>query len=129
MTVPHVIPKRVRPGGVCATCGRVSRAAKGADCKSAGLRLRRFESYLSHHLESSNGFLKRLFKDSSILSHISSQPLLNNINESQVLYFCRSDMMVTWRIRGRSGVRCALVPPSGRLWKRIHGLRWAIGGG
>jgi hypothetical protein len=32
----------------CATCGRVSRAAKGADCKSAGLRLRRFESYLSH---------------------------------------------------------------------------------
>ena len=49
MTVPHVIPKRVRPGGVCATCGRVSRAAKGADCKSAGLRLRRFESYLSHH--------------------------------------------------------------------------------
>ena len=32
-----------------ATCGRVSRVAKGADCKSAGLRLRRFESYLSHH--------------------------------------------------------------------------------
>jgi hypothetical protein len=29
----------------------VSRAAKGADCKSAGLRLRRFESYLSHHLK------------------------------------------------------------------------------
>ncbi len=29
--------------------GRVSRVAKGADCKSAGLRLRRFESYLSHH--------------------------------------------------------------------------------
>ena len=28
--------------------GRVSRAAKGADCKSAGLCLRRFESYLSH---------------------------------------------------------------------------------
>ncbi len=28
--------------------GRVSRVAKGADCKSAGLRLRRFESYLSH---------------------------------------------------------------------------------
>ena len=25
--------------------------AKGADCKSAGLRLRRFESYLPHHLE------------------------------------------------------------------------------
>ena len=23
--------------------------AKGADCKSAGLRLRRFESYLPHH--------------------------------------------------------------------------------
>src|SRR5215211_589645 len=29
-------------------CGGVSRAAKGADCKSAGLRLRRFESYLPH---------------------------------------------------------------------------------
>src|SRR5262245_46547917 len=43
MTVPHVIESH------CATCGRVSRAAKGADCKSAGLRLRRFESYLSHH--------------------------------------------------------------------------------
>ena len=27
----------------------MSRVAKGADCKSAGLRLRRFESYLSHH--------------------------------------------------------------------------------
>ena len=31
-----------------AAWGRVSRVAKGADCKSAGLRLRRFESYLSH---------------------------------------------------------------------------------
>jgi hypothetical protein len=31
--------------------GGVSRAAKGADCKSAGLRLRRFESYLPHHIE------------------------------------------------------------------------------
>lgn len=29
--------------------GRMSRVAKGADCKSAGLRLRRFESYFSHH--------------------------------------------------------------------------------
>ena len=28
--------------------GGVSRVAKGADCKSAGERLRRFESYLSH---------------------------------------------------------------------------------
>jgi hypothetical protein len=28
--------------------GGVSRVAKGADCKSAGLRLRRFESYLPH---------------------------------------------------------------------------------
>src|SRR5688572_10027829 len=32
----------------CVRFGRVSRVAKGADCKSAGLRLRRFESYLSH---------------------------------------------------------------------------------
>src|SRR4051812_41465601 len=32
--------------------GGVSRAAKGADCKSAGLRLRRFESYLPHQQES-----------------------------------------------------------------------------
>jgi hypothetical protein len=31
-------------------CGGVSRAAKGADCKSAGLRLRRFESYLPHQI-------------------------------------------------------------------------------
>jgi hypothetical protein len=30
--------------------------AKGADCKSAGLRLRRFESYLSHHLKSLENF-------------------------------------------------------------------------
>ena len=29
--------------------GGVSRVAKGADCKSAGVRLRRFESYLPHH--------------------------------------------------------------------------------
>jgi hypothetical protein len=29
--------------------GGVSRVAKGADCKSAGLCLRRFESYLPHH--------------------------------------------------------------------------------
>jgi len=27
--------------------------AKGADCKSAGLRLRRFESYLLHHSKNS----------------------------------------------------------------------------
>jgi hypothetical protein len=31
--------------------GGVSRVAKGADCKSAGLRLRRFESYLPHQQE------------------------------------------------------------------------------
>ena len=42
---PHRIARRCR----CAIrCGGVSRAAKGADCKSAGLRLRRFESYLPH---------------------------------------------------------------------------------
>jgi hypothetical protein len=29
--------------------GGVSRVAKGADCKSAALWLRRFESYLPHH--------------------------------------------------------------------------------
>ena len=40
---PHVTAIR------CETCGGVSRVAKGADCKSAGLRLRRFESYLPHH--------------------------------------------------------------------------------
>jgi hypothetical protein len=32
-------------------CGGVSRVAKGADCKSAGLRLRRFESYLPHQTD------------------------------------------------------------------------------
>ena len=31
--------------------GSVSRAAKGADCKSAGDSLRRFESYLAHLLK------------------------------------------------------------------------------
>ena len=40
------LSKRMRRG---LRGGRVSRVAKGADCKSAGLRLRRFESYLSHH--------------------------------------------------------------------------------
>ena len=29
--------------------GGMSRAAKGADCKSAGVRLRRFESCFPHH--------------------------------------------------------------------------------
>ena len=31
--------------------GGMSRAAKGADCKSAGVRLRRFESYFPHHAQ------------------------------------------------------------------------------
>src|SRR5262245_53798002 len=38
----------LKPAQQVAGIGRVSRVAKGADCKSAGLRLRRFESYLSH---------------------------------------------------------------------------------
>src|SRR5215510_8492429 len=38
----------VSPQGDAFDGGGVSRAAKGADCKSAGLRLRRFESYLPH---------------------------------------------------------------------------------
>jgi hypothetical protein len=33
--------------------GGMSRAAKGADCKSAGVRLRRFESYFPHHAHAS----------------------------------------------------------------------------
>ena len=43
---PNHIAARIIPA---TSCGGVSRAAKGADCKSAGLRLRRFESYLPHH--------------------------------------------------------------------------------
>src|SRR6516165_11317046 len=39
--------------------GGVSRAAKGADCKSAGLRLRRFESYLPHQFEISRKLANR----------------------------------------------------------------------
>src|SRR5260370_219892 len=39
------------PRGCVFRRGGVSRAAKGADCKSAGLRLRRFESYLPHQPE------------------------------------------------------------------------------
>src|SRR4051812_34601550 len=53
------IKRRIRPAGgqnsrlsfeinAVRRFGRVSRVAKGADCKSAVLRLRRFESYLSH---------------------------------------------------------------------------------
>src|SRR5262249_46004523 len=49
-------PEACSPSGVHATCGRASRAAKGADCKPAGLTLRRFESYLSHHLEIAKQF-------------------------------------------------------------------------
>jgi hypothetical protein len=45
--------------------------AKGADCKSAGLRLRRFESYLPHHLEvkgKSRSLMPR--SDGIFLSHV-----------------------------------------------------------
>src|SRR5262249_49148507 len=46
---PHN-PARIRhPRDATSESGGVTRAAKGADCKSAGLRLRRFESYLPHH--------------------------------------------------------------------------------
>ena len=48
--------------------GGVSRAAKGADCKSAGLRLRRFESYLPHHHKKAPLFL---FALSHSLPHLS----------------------------------------------------------
>ena len=57
---PWVSVLRSDPGD---RTGRVSRAAKGADCKSAGVRLRRFESYLSHHaspLRASRGTAKRM---------------------------------------------------------------------
>src|SRR6516225_6199846 len=52
LTPPNALPitrpdPRIRGD---ARFGGVSRAAKGADCKSAGLRLRRFESYLPHQL-------------------------------------------------------------------------------
>src|ERR1700689_2776880 len=46
-------------------CGGVSRVAKGADCKSAGLRLRRFESYLPHHPHRRRGPSVALRKASS----------------------------------------------------------------
>src|ERR1700688_934428 len=45
----HIAPSAgTRPVKPVTWCGGVSRVAKGADCKSAGLRLRRFESYLPH---------------------------------------------------------------------------------
>jgi hypothetical protein len=37
--------------GAMASSGGVSRVAKGADCKSAALWLRRFESCLPHHFD------------------------------------------------------------------------------
>src|SRR5262249_9062891 len=38
-----------RPRDGSERAGGMSRVAKGADCKSAGVRLRRFESYFPHH--------------------------------------------------------------------------------
>jgi hypothetical protein len=46
-TATALLPKPLRMFSY-ARGGGVSRVAKGADCKSAGLRLRRFESYLPH---------------------------------------------------------------------------------
>src|SRR5437588_6423039 len=48
---PHNPARTWHPRDARSESGGVSRAAKGADCKSAGLRLRRFESYLPHHSE------------------------------------------------------------------------------
>ena len=50
---PHNPARTWHPRDATSESGGVSRAAKGADCKSAGLRLRRFESYLPHHSEDS----------------------------------------------------------------------------
>lgn len=59
-------PKACSPGGMRATCGGVSRAAKGADCKSAGLRLRRFESYLPHHRRKTSLILFCFFQGATV---------------------------------------------------------------
>src|SRR5438067_13042705 len=53
---PHNPARTWHPRDATSESGGVSRAAKGADCKSAGLRLRRFESYLPHHLEIAQQF-------------------------------------------------------------------------
>src|SRR5258708_36219227 len=50
---PHNPTRTWHPRDATFESGGVTRAAKGADCKSAGLRLRRFESYLPHHSEDS----------------------------------------------------------------------------
>src|SRR6266436_10006882 len=50
---PHNPARTWHPRDATFESGGVTRAAKGADCKSAGLRLRRFESYLPHHSEDS----------------------------------------------------------------------------
>ena len=52
--------------------GGVSRAAKGADCKSAGLRLRRFKSYLPHHPEDEDGRQRTDFDDRRLSSDLGS---------------------------------------------------------
>src|SRR6516225_5538515 len=75
--------------------GGVSRAAKGADCKSAGLRLRRFESYLPHQLEIAREFGKRPPQKRSLLLRNRSQPLPSNINGLQGVKISHSNMMVT----------------------------------
>src|SRR6266478_6193513 len=55
---PHNPARTWHPRDATFESGGVTRAAKGADCKSAGLRLRRFESYLPHHIEINNEIAK-----------------------------------------------------------------------
>src|SRR5207253_8903199 len=50
---PHNPARTWHPRDATSESGGASRAAKGADWKSAGLRLRTFESYLTHHPEAS----------------------------------------------------------------------------
>jgi hypothetical protein len=87
--------KACSPGGVRATCGRVSRAAKGADCKSAGLRLRRFESYLSHHLENIEQFAKCGARNGAISWCYGCQTVPSVFNGLQPVVFSHSNMIAT----------------------------------
>ena len=67
-TATALLPKPLRMFSY-ARGGGVSRVAKGADCKSAGLRLRRFESYLPHQ---SSSFDDNAARDLSVWANSTS---------------------------------------------------------